>query len=100
MDNDYTNQIRSFGAMGYSSERIADLLKLKGKERAVLIVRLSIPEDEYYQAYKNGHAIGEWNIDAELAKQAEHGDIDAIAALGERSKKRRINDLKKDLFGI
>ena len=51
-------------------------------------------------AYQNGLAIGSWNIDAELAKQAEKGDVDSISALAERSKERRIKDLKKQLFGI
>jgi hypothetical protein len=100
MENEYTNQIRSFGAMGYSPERIADLLNLSGEERTKLIVRLAIPRDPYYIAYKNGNAVGEWNIDAELAKQAEKGEIDAIAALSNRSKERHIKDLKKKLFGI
>lgn len=100
MDNKYLSQIRSFGAMGYSPERIADLLNLSKEERVELTVRLSLPGDEYHNAYKNGMAVGEWNIDAELAKQAEKGDIDAIAALGTRTKERQVNDLKKRLFGI
>ena len=95
--NDYTAQIRSFGALGYSPERIAALLNLTGKEKTNLIVRLAIPDDPYYMAYQNGLAIGSWNIDAE---QAEKGDVDSISALAERSKERRIKDLKKQLFGI
>ena len=98
--NDYTAQIRSFGALGYSPERIAALLNLTGKEKTNLIVRLAIPDDPYYMAYQNGLAIGSWNIDAELAKQAEKGAVDSISALAERSKERRIKDLKKQLFGI
>ena len=98
--NDYTVQIRSFGALGYSPERISALLNLTGKEKADLIIRLSLPDDPYYVAYQNGLAIGSWNIDAELAKQAEKGDVDSITTLAERSKERRIKDLKKQLFGI
>ena len=56
--NDYTAQIRSFGALGYSPERIAALLNLTGKEKTNLIVRLAIPDDPYYMAYQNGLAIG------------------------------------------
>ena len=98
--SDYTAQIRSFGALGYGPERIAALLNLTGKEKTELIIRLSLPDDPYYIAYQNGLAIGSWNIDAELAKQAEKGDIDSISALAERSRDRRIKDLKKQLFGI
>ncbi len=86
--------------MGYDASRIADLLDLHGKERTELIVRLSIPGDQLRVAYDNGRAIGEYNIDVELTKQAERGDIDSIAALAERSKERKLKDLKKDLFGV
>jgi hypothetical protein len=50
-------------------------------------------------AYDNGRAIGEYNIDVELTKLAERGDIEAITTLAERSKERKMKDLKKDLFG-
>lgn len=100
MQSDYSNKIRTFGALGYSAERIADLLGIKGDERVDLIMRLLTPSDEYHTAYMNGQAIGEWNVDAELAKQAERGDIDAINVLAERSKQRKIRDMKNEMFGL
>ena len=96
----YISKIRTFGAFGYDAERIADLLDLSGKERAELVVRLSIPGDELRIAYENGRAIGEYNIDVELVKQAERGDIDAISTLAERSKERKLKDMKRQLFGV
>ncbi|HMM18498.1 MAG TPA: hypothetical protein PKC47_13390 [Petrimonas sp.] len=95
----YISKVRTFGAFGYDAERIADLLSLHGRTRVELIVRLSIQGDELRVAYDNGRAIGEYNIDVELTKQAERGDIDAITTLAERSKERKMKDLKKDLFG-
>ncbi len=100
MQIDYSSKIRTFGALGYSAERIADLLGIKGHERADLILRLLTPGDEYHEAYMNGHAIGEWNVDAELAKQAERGDIDSIETLATRSKQRLIRDMKNEMFGL
>lgn len=94
------NKIRAFGALGYSPEAIADCFSLTGKERIELIVRLGIHSDEYYLAYQNGKAIGEYNIDAELTKKAEEGDADAIGILATRSHERKLRDLKKELFGI
>lgn len=99
-DIDLINRIRSFGALGYSPERIAAILDLRGKERTELIIRLSIPGDPYFLAYQNGLALGSWNIDAELAKQAERGDVDSIKALTDRSNDRKVKDLKKKLFGV
>ena len=96
----YISKVRTFGALGYDAERIADLLDLHGKTRAELIVRLSIPDDELSVAYNNGRAIGEYNIDVELTKQAERGDIDSITTLAERSKERKIKDLRKNIFGL
>lgn len=95
----YISKVRTFGAFGYDAERIADLLSLHGRTRTELIVRLSIHGDELRVAYDNGRAIGEYNIDVELTKLAERGDIDAITTLAERSKERKMKDLKKDLFG-
>lgn len=96
----YISQVRTFGAFGYDAARIADLLNLHGEERAELVVRLSIPGDELRVAYDNGRAIGEYNIDVELTKQAEKGDVDSIVALAERSKERKMKDMKKELFGV
>ena len=96
----YIQKVRTFGAMGYSPERIAGLLDLRGRERAELIIRLSICGDDVCVAYDNGRAIGEYNIDAELTKQAERGDVDSIETLAARSKERKLKDMKKDLFGI
>ena len=93
-------KISYFGTLGYSPEAIADYFALTGKERIELIVRLGIHSDEYYLAYQNGKAIGEYNIDAELTKKAEEGDADAIGILATRSHERKLRDLKKELFGI
>ena len=96
----YLSKVRTFGALGYDAERIADLLDLKGRLRGELVTRLSIPNDPLRVAYDNGRAIGEYNIDVELTKNAEKGDVDAIEVLATRSKERKMKDLKKDLFGI
>lgn len=96
----YISKVRTFGALGYDAERIADLLDLHGRVRAELVVRLSIPGDELSVAYDNGRAIGEYNIDVELTKQAERGDIDAITTRAERSKERKLKDMKRSIFGV
>lgn len=96
----YISKVRTFGALGYDAERIADLLGLHGKARAELVVRLSMKGDELRVAYDNGRAIGEYNIDVELTKLAERGDVDAIETLAARSRERKLKDMKKDLFGV
>lgn len=86
--------------MGYTPHRICTLLGLRGKERTALTVRLLMPGDVYYDAYRNGCALGEYNIDAELAKKAETGDVSAIETLETRKQERTVKDLRNQLFGI
>jgi hypothetical protein len=73
---------------------------LRGKERVGLIYRINEVSDAYHDAYVNGCALGEYNIDVELAKQAEKGDIDAITTLESRKNLRVELDLRKELFGV
>lgn len=97
---EYVSQVRTFGALGYTPQRICSLLGLRGKEKMALILRVGLIGDVYYDAYENGRALGEYNIDAELAKKAEDGDIDAINTLEERKNLRVELDLRKQLFGV
>ena len=98
--NRYISNVRTFGALGYDAERIADLLDMHGKTRIELIARLGTPNDELRVAFDNGRAIGEYNIDVQLTKQAESGDTFSVEALSLRAKERKLNDLKRNLFGI
>lgn len=96
----YIPQVRTFGALGYTPARICNILGLRGKERIALTMRMTIPGDVYYDAYRNGNALGEYNIDAELAKKAEKGDIEAIETLETRKQERTVKDMRDKLFGV
>lgn len=98
--DEYVPQVRTFGALGYSPQRICTLLGLRGKEKIALTIRLSLAGDIYYDTYRNGCALGEYNIDAELAKKAEAGDVTAIETLETRKQERTVKDLRNQLFGI
>ncbi len=100
LKQDYSAKVRTFGSLGYSAERIADLLGLSGQERSIFLIRLSTPGDPLNTAYRNGEVLGEWNIDAALSKQAEGGDVDAIKLRNDRMLERQIADMKKEKFGL
>lgn len=100
LSDEYVNQVRTFGALNYAPERICQLLGLKKIKRAALLYRIAIPGDIYHDAYRQGLALGEYNIDAELAKKAEKGDNDSITLLEERKNERAEKDLRMKLFGI
>lgn len=98
--DEFVSQVRTFGALGYSINRICQLLNLRGKKKLALQLRMKIPGDIYYDAYNSGQALGEYNIDAELAKRAETGDIDSITLLEQRKNERKELDMRKELFGV
>ncbi|MDR3119660.1 MAG: hypothetical protein LBU44_09675 [Mediterranea sp.] len=98
--DEYISQVRTFGVLGYTPNRICHLLGLREKERAGLIYHINEVGDTYHDAYINGRALGEYNIDVELAKLAEKGDIDAITTLESRKNLRVELDLRKELFGV
>ena len=98
--DEYVSQVRTFGALGYTVKRICTLLQLSRQQTKALSFRMTFPGDVYCEAYQNGKAIGEYNIDAELAKKAELGEIDAINLLEERKRDRVEVDLRLQLFGV
>ena len=100
LSDEYINQVRTFGALNYTPERICQLLALRKAKREALLYRITLPSDVYFEAYQQGLALGEYNIDAELAKKAEKGDNDSITLLEERKNERAEKDLRMKLFGI
>lgn len=100
LGDEFLNKTRSFATLGYSPERIAQMLALPSRQKQILLLRIAIPGDVYNTAYYKGKADGEYNIDAELAKKAEKGEIDAITLLQERKELRNELDLRKELFGF
>lgn len=97
---EYISQVRAFGSLGYSPERIAAMLQFTGIKKTSLIMRINSVGDTYNTAYLNGRAIGEYNIDAELAKKAERGDVESITLLQQRKAERQESDLRRELFGF
>lgn len=100
ISDEYAPQVRTLAALGYTVRRIIALLSLTKAQSTALSIRITIPGDVYYNAYHNGSAVGEYNIDVELAKKAELGDLDAIKMLEERKNERTEKDLRAQLFGI
>ena len=100
LTDEYINQVRTFGALNYTPERICQLLGLRNTKRIALLYRIAMPGDVYCEAYQQGLALGEYNIDAELAKKADNGHNDSITLLEERKNERAEKDLRMKLFGI
>lgn len=93
-------KIKTFGALGLSAKRIALLLGLTSTDEETFLADFNSPESRIYRAYEQGGAIGEYNQDAVLMKQAEKGDLFAIQELKIRQFNRGIEDDRKERFGI
>ena len=100
LSDEYVNQVRTFGALNYTPERICQLLALRKAKREALLYRITLPGDVYFEAYQHGHALGFYKIVAQLAKTAANGDHDSITLLEERKNERAEKDLRMKLFGI
>ncbi|MDR1629931.1 MAG: hypothetical protein LBS36_06935 [Oscillospiraceae bacterium] len=100
MDATTLNKIRNFGALNYAPERIADLLGCVGEERRKLLLDFADEQSNIATTYRQGQGIGKYNIDAQLAKDAEKGNTESVSLLQERRKAETIEILKKELFGI
>ena len=100
MDIATLNKIRNFGALHYAPERIADLLGYVDEERRKLLVDFANEQSDVTITYRQGQGIGKYNIDAQLAKDAEKGKIESAVLLQERRREETIENLKKELFGI
>ncbi len=93
-------KIRNYGALKYPPDKICSILGLNGDERERFLVEFEDLETQIRTFYEQGVAIGDYNIDAELAKKSEKGDVLAIMELQKRQYYSNISRLKKDLFGV
>ena len=93
-------KIRNYGALKFTADKICKILGLRGDDKEYFLVEFADPESDVSIFYEQGVAIGDYNIDAELAKKSEKGDVFAIVELSKRQYHNSINQLKKDLFGI
>ena len=100
LGDEYVSRVRTYASLGYTVERICQLLNLRGRQKTALMIRIALPGDIYCEAYQSGLAQGELNIDMELAKKAETGDKDSIELLEKRKNERVEKDMRKELFGV
>lgn len=100
IDQNILTKIRNYGALKYTVDRIIVLLGLDPDEAEEFTVLFEDRKSQVRRLYEQGVAIGEYNIDVELAKAGEKGDVFAIMEIGKQQETRKLNQLKKDLFGV
>jgi hypothetical protein len=93
-------KIINFGALKYSALKICKLLAFNREQTQLFLIDFENDASPIRINYDQGVAIGEYNVDAELAKQSEKGDIYSIQELDKRQYFRELDDLTKELFGV
>ncbi len=94
------DKFKIFGALDYTIDEIAVILDVSPMERNVIAERLDNPRDELAIAYSEGKFRGKAQTDVALTQLAWKGESDAIETLSELIKGRKIDKLKKELFGL
>ena len=100
IDQNSLVKIRNYGALKYTPDRICVLLGLDLEESRAFIDEFADLQSQTRRFYEQGVAIGEYNIDVELAKQGEKGDVFAIMEISKQQENRKIDKVRKELFGL
>jgi len=100
IDQNTLIKIRNYGALKYTVDRIVVLLGVDPDEELKFVEEFQDPKSQVRRYYEQGVAIGEYNIDVELAKAGEKGDVLAIMEISKKQDHRRISGLRKELFGV
>lgn len=91
-------QIRTFGLLDYSIEKIIHLLEYTNPDE--MRREFEREESPLYKAYHKGKATGGYNLDKSLFDMATRDkDLVANAAMHQRLQQNRINDLITENFG-
>lgn len=99
-DNVLLTKVMNFGALKYGPYKICKLLGFTLEQTDEFLVHFADEQSDIRIKYEQGVSIGDYNLDAELAKLGESGDVLAISTLGTRQYHRKMDEMKKDLFGI
>lgn len=94
------DKFRIFGALDYTAAQIAIILDATPMERSLIEERLSNPQDEIAIAYNEGKFKGKAKTDIALVNLSWKGEALAVETYTELVKIRKVNELKKELFGV
>ena len=97
--DDILDKVRSFGILGYSVDKIIDLVSPPD----VYAFRNDFADvnSSLHKAYRKGRTRGSYNLDKELFEQSTHGhSLVANSMLSTRLKENKIDDAIFEEFGF
>ena len=100
LDENTLKKIRDWAALGHTPGQIASLLGVSYQHREAFLDEFPRPDTKVNQYYMQGKAMMDYNVNVELTREAERGDIAAIETLDLRKQNQKVAELLSDLFGI
>lgn len=100
LDENTLKKIRDWAALGHTPGQIASLLGTPYRERDAFLDEFDRPDTKVFQYFMQGKAMMDYNVNAELARSAENGDVDAVTVLDVRKQNQKVSELLSNLFGI
>ncbi len=93
-------KVKTFGAFQYDVYKIITLLNILPEQRADFVIEFEDKTSTLRRYYEQGVAIGEHNLSVALRKRAEDGDVFANQQLEDFMGKKKVESLRKELFGV
>ena len=100
IDEEILKRVRDYGSLGLSSRQVAALLRIRHSEIESFVDEMIRSDTRLHEFYESGKAIMSYNMNVELAQQAEKGDADSIKLFDQRKQEQRYDDLCSELFGL
>lgn len=100
IDSEILKKIRNFGALNIPFFRVPILLQLNKSDSKFILDELNKTDSELRLTYDEGAAMGDYNKEAAIEKEAEKGDSFALQNQRYYRQQKKIDILKQDLFGI
>lgn len=81
---DFLKKMVSVGTLGYSAQKIINVLDVPEDKEGDFLVDFEEPSSEVYKAYKKGLDKADYAIDMKLFEKAREGDLKALQKYEER----------------
>ena len=100
IDEEILKRVRDYGSLGHTPRQVAALLRIRHSEIESFVDEMIRSDTRLHEFYESGKAIMSYNMNVELAQQAEKGDADSIKLFDQLKQEQRYDDLCSELFGL
>lgn len=99
-DEEFVAQVKDLAIMGLYPVQIAERMHLEGEERKNFLTDILSKKHPLHEEYLLSLANRIQDLNASLVEVALSGDVDALELIDEIARKKEVDNLKKELFGV